>query len=308
MTFADMEGKLARKKAKYEKLLNSHNPAEKTAAMLMYKRAQDMEDMLFESQESQKAPEAPAAKPMYGKGKDLTRVTPPAKVDTSGIPIPTLAPSIDKNTLATPYKPETDLTDGMSKWQNANKIANAGNMVLNGVDYFTKMAAIGQMQAPPKPVETPLTWFNKTLNTGSFRNSIARSRMTAERFANQLPSSQVAVALKQKAGVDSLNKLGEVYDKEQNFATEMTNKEAQLNQYTRMSNVQESNRYLTDVNNFQNNRIAASQNAASSLMTKDTMALKDQMTSRQEVVRWMLDSMKYDPTIRKDILGALGKI
>jgi hypothetical protein len=181
-------------------------------------------------------------------------------------------------------------------------------MVLNGIDYFTKMAAIGKMQAPPKPIETPLTWFNKTLNTGSLRNSIARTRMTSERLANQLPSSQVAVALKQKAGIDALNKEGEVYDKEQNFAAQMTNQEAQLNQYTRMSNVQDSNRYLSDLNTFQNNRIAASQNAASSMLSKDTMALKDQQMSRQEVVKWMLDSMKYDPTIRKDILGALGKI
>lgn len=308
MTFAETHAKIARRKAKYEKLLNSPDMAERTAALLMYRRTVDAENSLFAEQEKQSAPMKSKEKMGSGGtvGHDLEPLLLNTQLDAHMPVVPSVSPIPGmRTTLATA---PTRTSEGASSnlltdWMNSNKLGAAGNTILNGIDYFSKLGAIRQMQEPPKPISIPQTWLNKTLNTGAERNAMLRNRISQERSADKVTDSQVSAALKQKAGVAYLNQLSGVYDKEANYRTQMGNQEAYMNAGVRAQNVAQQNNYNMALNEFTNNKIGARQNALSSLLTNTSGVIRDTISTKSDMMKWALEAMKYDPTIIQDMMN-----
>jgi len=323
MTFAETQLKIARRKAKYEKLMNSSNMADRTAAMMMHARAVNAENLLFDAQEGQKTPE-PGAEglPQHGGGidfkkygvngfsGDLLKDSNMNNANEIGFSGNLLKDSQHNTPLSlgptdlsgfTPSSTESPGVAGFADWAKGNKMAAAGNTVLNGIDYFSKMSAIRKMQAPPKPIDAPQIALNKTLDTGAERNDISRNRISNERIADRIPGMQTSTALKQKAGVDYLNNMSRVHSKEQNYATQMGNQENYMNHSTRARNIMQFNQYADELTGFNNNRIGARQNAMSDLLGDTSMVMRDQVDSREDMMKWALEAAKYDPTVLKDI-------
>lgn len=309
MSFADTKLKIDQKKAKFEKLMKSPNLAERTAAMLMHARAVNAENLLFSAQEAQKPEvEAPESLPKYGKGIDLLKQVGSGTTGTNLLntvagdqPSSGVLASDAPYSGAAPAGADASATGSWDDWNKMNKWSSVATGVLNGVDYFSKMSAIKKMQAPPKPVSSSMVRLNKTLDTGVERSALTRMRLTAERAADQVPGSQVSTAFKQKAGVDYLNQLSVITEKEQNFATAQGNQEAEMNSRIGMYNVSQFNDYTNNLNEFYNNKIAAKQSAMSVLLGKTAMGLKDTLANKSDMMKWDINSMKYDPSVTNDI-------
>jgi hypothetical protein len=328
-TFAETQLQIARKKAKYEKLLKSPNMAERTAAMMMYSRAVNAENLLFAEQESQKpAEKVNDSLPKAGAGLDILKnlslnysgnlladsrkryannfsFTGDLMKDslTAVSPLSLGSKSIVGGQFSS-NAPGAPTAPGLDSWKEGNKNAALGNTVVNGLDYFSKMAAIRKMQAPPKPISSPMMWLNKNLNTGAERNAVSRNRISQERMADQIPGQQAGTALKQKAGVNYLNQLSGIYDKEQNFATQMENTETAMNSQIMADNVYQQNAYNYGLNDFNNNRIAARQGAASTLLGNTSNVIRDTRDSNSEMTKWDLLMKQYDPTVSSDVMAA----
>lgn len=318
MTFADASARLARKKNKYEALLKSPSLSMRNAAKRMYDRVSAAEEKLFLAQESLKKESGMgSALPKFWGGGDtrlgLARrndLLEPIQGRPGTIAVDTTAAAADPYVSGTrvPYDYSEPAVNPYAGWQRQNNIGLGISAATSGISGMLGSYAMGRMQSPAAPALLPRVWLNKTLDTGATRNDIARANMTAQRQAEGLTDRQVTTALKQKAGVNTINQLGRVAEAENNFRTEVGNREAMMNNQVGAQNVWMLNQHAQDKINFHNNKINAGLAYANDALGKAMSGYQDYIGGKNDMMQWNAMKGMWEPAVQADMDASIQSI
>lgn len=270
-TVADATKLIAKKKAKYEKLLDSNNHRERNTAQRMLERLGKAEEDLFAYQES---------------------IT-----DKSETPEFGLGGNIQQWWDTNPEKVKDIKTTG-------------AGLAPIALDWANQRRAINQMEAPPAPALVPGTVLNKNLDISAPLNESNRMRRTAELQAEEFADPQMTIALKQKAKVMDMMNKGKLLSQKANFRTQLENQEASINNYNTLMNTTALNRHKAEMTDFTNNRTAARANNNTAALVKGQQLLTDNKNRKSDIAKIIVNAAANNPAVMETLLSnpALAKL
>jgi len=302
-TIADAMTTLGKKKAKYEKY-SKGTPRDKQTVAHMIGRLNQMEDELFEYQQSVNGGEtAEGSVVKAGKGVNVLDQFKDTRFGGSKIPEYNSLVATNPNSTFSPPSPANSVAKGFD-------FVGAGQTAMNflptAANWLQGRSAINKLKAPDAPILTPNVKLNKTLDVSSQINASNRAKLGADAFADRnFSDNQTSMALRQQSKVDNINRQGELFNAQTNYRTQVGNQESMMNAEITNRNVNAGNNYRDSLTDFRNNRTLALSNNNTMAMDSVQLGMRDLKEDNMDVLKYSLDALKREGVVNDDIINVL---
>lgn len=323
---------LAKKKHKYEEMLDSTFPAERNTGRRMLDRINKSIDELFAKQEAQKMEASGGANapgPMMGYGGKTKKYAPGGWIPSIMSPQASYVANNAANKIydmnertramlgLSPVASSPSGQSGPGFFQRAGAFlrntlddVNADQVVMNATP-FAKIAASRRAIDNFRPVPAPRTQGSVDLDTDYNINPQLIENRRALRTMNETidqsnTSSSAANAARLMAFTQNLNQTGQLYGQKENIETQLGNRQAMVNADIEGRNNQLLNQYDMMRRDDENQRDAMRLGATQDFFDTIQGLAMDRELKRADIERLRILTQQYDPGVISRMLGAAG--